>query len=77
MFYFLYKIHLINFYLNLINQIRKIAILTKYTTDIRRGFLNGIAKAKADDLLNKNYNKKVIPLGKLFIPFYYNKANIL
>jgi hypothetical protein len=75
--YIFYIIFFIRFNTNIniieiLTRIRRIAVLTKYTDDIRTLFLEGIEKAKRERKLPPNYNKKVIPLGK----YIYSLLNI-
>ena len=57
--------------LDLINRIRRIAVLTKYTFEIRKLLIEGILKAKTDGLLYSGYNKTKIPNGKSFNYFIF------
>ena len=58
------------------NRIRQITVLTKYITEIRKEFLQGINNGKRDGELSMDYNKKIIPIGKLFLfLFNLNKTN--
>lgn len=50
--------------LDLINRIRRIAVLTKHTSEIRKLLIEGISKAKTEGLLPYDYKKTKIPNGK-------------
>jgi len=55
----------INIIIGLISRIRRLIILTKYTQENQKLLLEGIDKYKNEGILPSNFNKRVIPLGKL------------
>jgi len=45
------------------------AVMVKYTTDIKKLFHEGITKAKDNGILPETFKKRIIPLGQYIILF--------
>ena len=64
LFLFIYKLIIL---LGLINRVRRIAVLTKYTGEIHKLLIEGIRRSKADGNLPEKYNKTKIPNGNFIL----------
>ena len=59
-----YTLYILTIFIDLILRLRRIAVLTKYTTENKALLLEGIAKAIREKKFTSNFNTKVIPLSK-------------
>jgi len=60
------------------SRIQRIAVMVKYTTDIKKLFHEGITKAKENGILPETFKKRILPLGQftiLFIIILYSSSS--
>jgi len=56
------------------SRIRRLAVMVKYTTDVKKLFQEGIIRAKEEGILLETFRKRVIPIDKVYpyLFIYYN-----
>jgi len=48
-------------------RIRLLAVMVKYTTDVKKLFHKGIIRAKEEGILPETFRKRVIPIIKVYL----------
>jgi len=54
------------YFIGIVSQVRRLAIIIKYNYELKKLFLEGIERAKRDKEIPLENNKTYIPIGKLY-----------